>query len=60
MKIIIQIETGNAALATHTGDTEINRILSNWLGDYENGKRPDHLVDINGNQVGTVKYTGKQ
>lgn len=54
-RIIITIETGNAAF-DESPTTELRRILHD-LGDrvYDDGIFPDQIRDINGNVCGTVR-----
>lgn len=57
-KIIITIKTGNAAFEAFEGleHYEVARILRRLADKLENGSKPERLLDINGNNVGTVEY----
>ncbi|UNY48828.1 hypothetical protein P9294_gp113 [Bacillus phage FADO] len=52
-KIIIEIETGNAAFED---GNELSRILRSLADKYENGDTPSSERDINGNKVAKITY----
>jgi len=54
-EIQILIETENAAFDERT-EEEVARILRKFATDLEGGRRPEKLLDLNGNVVGAVSY----
>jgi len=58
--IKIKINTGNEAFDGDQRDYEVARILRELADNFENCTgRFKGLYDANGNQCGTVEYTGK-
>ena len=59
MKIIINIKTDNEAFQDGFRDYEVKRILETIPKRIENGEKDGLLRDINGNNIGKFKVTGK-
>jgi hypothetical protein len=54
-KITIVINTVNAAFEDMP-EYEVVRILRELADKLETGRQPDYILDINGNNVGSIKY----
>ena len=57
-KVIIEIDTTNAAFEGYDGHLEVARILRKLADDLENEVGGEILRDINGNRVGIIKMLG--
>jgi len=52
----IELKTDNAVFEDHDWDFEVSRILHKLAADIAEGRRPEKLMDYNGNKVGKVTY----
>ena len=56
--IKIKINTDNIAFDNRYNE-EIVRILRDLAEHFESGNPPNRPIDINGNTVGNIEYTGR-
>lgn len=59
--IIIRLKTDNSAFQENLsyGDIEVSRILREIADNLEQGIQKNTILDINGNPICNISYTGK-